>query len=371
VGIYIVTLLVLFVFSFLELRMNLSSLLKKRMSVFVYFLLVLQVGLRWQTGTDWDPYFIHFEQISNISDVFFSIIAFEPGYTLFVLAVKYLWNSYTVFLVVHALVYYALIFSAFKKLSPYLFISLLVFYATSMGVLGSNRQLIALGICLYALRYVIDKNAMKFFILIAFASLIHITAVIFIIYYFLNKDIKQLWLLAILILSFVIGKTSLPFFLFNFVGNNIVGMASSKALYYIEIAEDGLLNNSLSVLGLIKRLLFMGLFIYNYKFLTLKLSYYKLIFNGYLVGLVIYFLFSSSILVLVNRGSLYFATMEVLLLASQFWVLKNKYNKNIFLIVLFIIVLFLFFQSIAGYADLFIPYKGIFINTDFERYRLD
>lgn len=369
--IYIFTLIVLLVFSFLELRMNLSVLLQKKMTVFVYFLLVLQVGLRWQTGTDWDPYFSHFEQISNFSDVFFAIISFEPGYTFFVLVVKYIWNSYTVFLVVHALVYYALVFSAFKKLSPYLFISLLVFYASSMGVLGSNRQLIALGIGLYALRYVIDKNTIKFFMLIAFASLIHITAVIFIIYYFLNKDIKQKWLFAILILSFVIGKTSLPFLLFEFFGNNIFGRASSKALRYIVLAENDLLNQSLSVLGLIKRLLFMGLFIYNYKFLTSKLRYYKLIFNGYLVGLVIYFLFSTSLLILVNRGSLYFATMEVFLLASQFLVLKNKYNKVIFLIVLFIIVLFLFFQSIAGYADLFIPYKGIFINADFERSRLD
>lgn len=370
-SIYIFTLTVLLIFSFLELRINVSVLLHKKMSIFVYFLLVLQVGLRWQTGTDWDPYLLHFKQISSISDVFFAVIAFEPGYTFFVLVVKSVWNSYTVFLVVHALVYYALIFSAFKKLSPYLFISLLVFYATSMGVLGSNRQLIALGICLYALRYVIDKNTVKFFILIVFASLIHITAVIFIIFYFLNKDIKQLWLYAILILSFVIGKTSLPFSLFNFVGGNIIGMASSKALHYIEIAEDDLLNNSLSVLGLIKRLLFIGLFSYNYKFLSSKLRYYKLIFNGYLVGLVIYFLFSSSLLILVNRGSLYFATMEVFLLASQFLVLKNKYNKVIFLIILFIIVLFLFFQSIAGYADLFIPYKGIFINTDIERSRLN
>ena len=370
-SIYIFTFAVLFIFSFLELRMNLSVLLQKKMSAFVYSLLVLQVGLRWQTGTDWDSYLLHFEQINNFSDVFFAIIHFEPGYTFFVLVVKSVWNSYTVFLVVHALVYYALIFSAFKKLSPYLFISLLIFYATSMGVLGSNRQLIALGICLYSLRYVIDKNAIKFFILIACASLIHITAVIFIIYYFLNKDIKQLWLFAILIVSFVIGKTSLPFLLFDFVGNNIFGMASTKALRYIQIAEDDLLNNSLSVLGFIKRLLFIGLFIYNYKFLTSKLRYYKLIFNGYLVGLVIYFLFSSSLLILVNRGSLYFATMEVFLLASQFLILKNKYNKVIFLIVLFIIVLYLFFQSIAGYADLFIPYKGIFINEEFQRYRLD
>jgi len=370
-SIYIFTLVVLLVFSFLELRTNLTSIQHKSMLVFVYSLFVFQAGLRWQTGTDWEPYLTHFEETNSIFDVYYSLTGFERGYGFFVLVVKSIWNSYTAFLIAHALIYYVLVFSAFKKLSPYLFISLLVFYATNLGVLGANRQLIALGICLYALRYVVDKNAIKFFLLIALAFTFHTTAVLFVVYYFLNRDIKQAWIFVILILSFIIGKTSIPFLVFSFVGNNIGGMGASKALYYIENSQDELLNKSLSVLGLFKRFLFIGLFIYNYKYLTEKLSYYKLIFNGYFVGIIIYFLFSSSILVLVNRGGLYFATMEVLLLASQFILIKNKHYKVNLLILLFIVTVFLFYQSIGAYIDLFVPYKGIFINSDFHRFRLD
>jgi hypothetical protein len=369
--IYIITFLVLLVFSFLELRTHLTTVQHKSMSVFVYLLFVLQVGLRWQTGTDWDTYLLHFEEINNISDVYYSITGFEQGYSLFVLLVKSFWNSYTAFLLIHALVYYAFVFSAFKKLSPYLFISLLVFYATNMGVLGSNRQLIALGLCLYALRYVINKNAIKFSLLIILAFLFHSTAIMFVVYYFLNREIKQIWIYAILIISFIIGKTSLPFIVFSFVGDNIGGMGSAKVLYYTERYQEDSELYRLGVMGLIKRLLFIGLFLFNYKFLTAKLAYYKLIFNGYFVGLVVYFLFSSSILVLVNRGSLYFATMEVLLIACQFLVIKNKYYKISLLVLLFIVSIILFFQSIAAYSDLFIPYKGIFINSEFQRYRLD
>ena len=174
-----------------------------------------------------------------------------------------------------------------------------------------------------------------------------------------------------MIVSIIIGKTSLPILAFSFVGDNIGGMGSAKVLAYTESYQYDSLQPSLSIMGLIKRFLFIGLFIYNYKFLATKLSYYKLIFNGYFVGLVIYFLFSSSILVLVNRGSLYFTAMEALLLSSQFLMLKNKHYKDILLILLFIVSVFLFFQSISGYADLFIPYKGIFINEEFHRYRLD
>ena len=370
-SIYIFTLAVLLIFSFLELRTNPTTIQHKSMLVFVYALFVFQVGLRWQTGTDWETYLLHFEEINNFSDVYYTITGFEQGYSFFVLIVKYLWSSYTAFLVIHALLYYVLVFSAFKKLSPYIFISLLVFYATSMGVMGSNRQLIALGICLFAMRYVVNKNALKFFLLVGFAFLFHSTAVLFIVYYFLNRDIKQSLIFKILIVSFIIGKTSLPILAFSFVGDNIGGMGAAKVLYYTERYQEDSALYRLGIMGLIKRLLFIGLFIYNYKFLTAKLSYYRLIFNGYFVGLVIYFLFSSSILVLVNRGSLYFATMEALLISSQFLMIKNKHYKVNLLILLFVVTIFLFFQSIAGYADLFVPYKGIFINSDFHRYRLD
>lgn len=369
-SIYIVTLVVLLVFSFIELRTSPTPIQYKSMLVVVYVLFVFQAGLRWETGTDWEPYLMHFEEVNNISDVYYSITGFERGYGLLVFLVKSIWNDYTVFLLVHAFLYYALVISAFKKISPYLFISLLVFYAVNLGVLGSNRQLIALGICLYALRYVIDKNAIKFFLLVALAFLFHTSAVLFVVYYFLNRDIKQFWIFAILIVSFVLGKTSIPFLVFSFVGNNIGGMGASKAFYYISNSQEELATKSLSILGLLKRFLFLGIFVYNYNYLTSKLAYYKLIFNGYFVGLIIYFLFSSSILVLVNRGSLYFTAMEAVLLASQFLLIKNKHYKEILLVLLFIVSIFLLFQSIAGYPDLFIPYKGIFINSDFQRYRL-
>lgn len=368
-GIYIFTLVVLLIFSFLELRTNLSSVQHKSMLVFTYALFVFQVGFRWQTGTDWEPYFLNFENTNSIADIYYSLDNFERGYSFLVLLVKYLWNSYTAFLVVHALIYYFLVFSAFKKFSPFIFISLLVFYATTMGVMGSNRQLIALGICLIALRYVATKNALKFFLLVGIAFLFHRSAVFFIVYYFLNRDIKQSWIFAMLILSFIIGKTSIPISLFSIVGDRLGGVGSYKVMVYLGNTKNDF--ESLSILGLLKRVFFIGLFIYNYDYLTAKLSYYKLIFNGYFVGLIIYFLFSSSILVLVNRGSLYFTVMETLLISAQFLLIKNKDYEVILLLFLFIVTIFLFFQSIGGYADLFLPYKGTVINSEFSRFRLN
>lgn len=367
--IYFFTLVILFVFSILELKFTLTNIEHRVMLVFVYCLFVFQVGLRWQTGTDWDSYFYHFDEIKNISDVYLTITGFEIGYSFLILVFKFFCKDYAVFLLVHALFYHYLVFAAFKKYTPYIFVSLLVFYSTTLGVWGSNRQLIALAICFYALKYVVEKNTIKFFLLIFIAYFIHGTALLFIIYYFLNKDIKRSWIFVILGLSFVIGKTNIPFQAFSILGSHIGDMGTAKVEYYS--SSEVLTAKTLSVFGLIKRLVFISLFLYNYKALTSKLPTYKLIFNGYFVGLVIYLLFSSSFLVLVNRGSLYFTTMEVLLLACQFYILNNKNDKIIFLVLLFIACIFLLFQSISGYPDLFIPYKGIFINNDFQRYRLD
>lgn len=368
--IYVFTLVVLLIFSFLELRTNLTSIQHKSMLAFVYVICVLQVGLRWETGTDWEPYLLHFEATSSLRDVYYSLTGFEQGYGFLVLIIKTLWSNYSVFLVIHALLYYLLIFSAFKKFTPYIFVSIMVFYATTMGFLGSNRQLLAIGICLYALRYVKDKQALKFFVLVGFAFLFHRSALLFCVYYFLYRDVKPLILLGVLAASIVIGKTSLPFTMFSFVGDFFGGMATSKVSMYIERSENDLANNELSAMGFIKRLFFFGLFLYNYKFLSNKLSYYKLIFNGYYVGLLFYFLFSSSLLIMVNRGSMYFNVMESLLIASQFLLLKNKHYRVNALIVLFIVSIFLLLQSISGYSDLFLPYKGLFINEEFQRYRL-
>ncbi len=144
-------------------------------------------------------------------------------------------------------------------------------------------------------------------------------------------------------------------------------MGSVKSEEYI---EQGV-KNKLTFIGLIRRIIYMTIFMMNYKVLTAKLPYYKLIFNGYFFGLVIYFLFSDTLSIMVNRGSLYFNAMEPILLASQFLVLKNNRERLFFLQFMFVLMVFLLFQSISGYDDLFIPYKGIYINTEFHRFRLD
>jgi len=239
-----------------------------------------------------------------------------------------------------------------------------------MGMMGSNRQLIAVAIGLYAIRYIIEKKPVLFFLLILIAISFHTTAFLFIIYYFLDREINLNSLILILGCSFIIfvfASPQISLNLFSFIGKFIGGTADSKTSFYLGNAKDVHSEYSLSTIGLIKRLVFLSFFYYNRKIISNKLPYYNIMLNGYIIGLVFYFLFAHSLLVMVSRGSLYFNMMEPLLISSQMILLKRNENKVALIFMLFIFSIFFFFQSITTYQDLFVPYKGIFINTGFHR----
>src|SRR5215471_11538010 len=63
-------------------------------------LLVLFVGLRWETGNDWIPYLLYYNE-SNVV----SIPGFEPGYRVLVLLAQRAGLDYTGFLMLSAAIY--------------------------------------------------------------------------------------------------------------------------------------------------------------------------------------------------------------------------------------------------------------------------
>ncbi|WP_316832391.1 EpsG family protein [Pedobacter aquatilis] len=364
-AVYIFTFILFSVFSYLEVRVNLTESSKKALYFTAFFLIVAQVGLRWETGTDWVPYYKHFEAAISIDKVLLDVLlGFEIGYGYSVFLIRFLTDSYTVFLLLHALVYYLLVFKANKLLSPYPLISIFIFYTSTMGILGSNRQLIALSICLYSLKFVLDKKPLKFLFSIAIAFSFHTSALFFLIYYFLNRDYKKYLVVLFLLSAIVIGKSSIPTYVFSNFANFLGGAASVKAEAY---SDNELSATSLSLTGLIRRLLFFALFLFNYDAIVKKWSAYKILFNGYLFGLGIYFLFKDTFIILVGRGSFYFNVMECFLLASQLLIFRYKKDKSYILIILIMYAILIFFQSISEFPNLFLPYKGIFINEDFRR----
>jgi len=359
--VYIITIVLLFIFAISEENFRLSSGVKRSMAFISFVFLVLQVGLRWETGTDWEPYYYHFISFSGVPSIILS--DFEYGYGLFEYIVKQLSDDYSVFLVLHAVIYYFLVFKGLNRYTSNFYLTLMLFYTLTIGILGSNRQLLALAICLYSVRFVMEKKPILFFLSVFIATFFHTTALFFAVYYFLNRDVKPVVFISILVGAIVIGKTPIPSIIVTFFSELIGGNILYKASVY---SETSLVK--LSIIGLFKRLTFLAIFYYTRNQLKEKVSYYNIMFNGYFIGIIFYFLFADSLLILVNRGSLYFNLMEPLLIASQMLLLKRNGSNLVGVSILIVVSFVFFFQSISAYSDLFLPYKGIFINTDFQRH---
>ena len=364
--IYVITYIIFLFFSTFEIYKKLDKKVQNLFYLILFIFLVFQMGLRWETGTDWNSYIDNFNETINIENVILNVLlGIEIGYGFLVFAFKQFSNNYSIFLLIHAIIFYLFIFNSFKKYSNFPILSLLLFYSLTIGLLGSSRQLLALSICIFSIRYIINRNYKLFFVLIFFAFLLHTSALFFSIAYFLYKDINKYLILLLLLFAILIGFTTLPSMAFNYFGSFIGESARIKSEFYFDKINYS--EQKLSIFGLIRRILYFIIFFFVYKRISVKYIYYKLFFNLYTIGIIFYFLFANSLLILVNRGSVYFNLMECFLLSSLLICCKQKYQIVIMLLLLYFMSIVNFYQSISAYPDLFLPYKGIIINSEFSR----
>lgn len=365
--IYILTGFTLYLFGTIDIILKIKPIVFNFLYFIISIILILQVGLRWETGTDWNPYLDHFNNSTSINLVLINVVSgFDIGYSFIAFLFRSIFENYTLFLLFNSILFYTLVLIGNKRYSPYPFISLLFFYALTIGILGSNRQLLAISICVYSLKYLISKKNFKFLLCVLVASTFHSTAILFLFFFFFNKDYNKYTLIILLLSAVVIGYTTIPNFIFSKIGGSFGDIYSNKVDYYNSknITET----ESLSFVGLFKRITLLIIFMINYNRISISYKYYKIFFNAFYFGLLFYFLFGHSLLILVNRGSLYFNIMECFLIAYQLTIFKSKQDKILVFQLLFIYSFFVFSQSISSYKDLFIPYKGIFINQDYNRY---
>ena len=98
-----------------------------------------------------------------------------------------------------------------------------------------------------------------------------------------------------------------------------------------------------------------------------KHKYFDLCLNAYLYTVAGFFLF-ISVPILAGRGMLYFNIVEPILLIYLVGLLYNVKLSLVGYCGLFLLIIFYFFQAINLYPELFIPYKGVFINTNYFRF---
>ncbi len=150
----------------------------------LFLMFVCVVGLRY-ASTDYFSYLRIYNDIDNLSQLglfTYSISAATPvesGFALLVIAEKNLVGSFPFFVFAVALLSLSIKFAAFRKLSPYAVLSLLIYVANEyfFKELSQARNALASGIVLYCVLFVAQRNLVKFVVGIVFAALFHTAAI--------------------------------------------------------------------------------------------------------------------------------------------------------------------------------------------------
>ena len=211
----------------------------------------------------------------------------EPSFSLISYLCYDLLGSTKLVFIIYALLSISLLFFGLKKLTPYFFLSLAVYYSTSYVVhdLNAIRAGVAVGFTFYAISYWIENKMWKTFYFLALATFFHISFSMFFLFYFLLKDNKKfltgfIYLVPIAYVVYFVRIDALSLLLMI-----PVPQVQSLALAYNEWNKDLVSSvNVFSVLVLIKLLIFFILTIYR-KSLSFRFKGFYLYFKMYSLGL--------------------------------------------------------------------------------------
>ena len=359
--VYLTVLTVFFIFSFVEV-FTANKLAKKFVLGLSWLIAVLVIGLRWETGTDWYPYLGFFQDSLRWQDVM-EMWSIEKGYGILNWLVRNITDNYSVFLFVHAMLFYGLLLIGFSKITKYPQTAFMFYFGSNLGIVGSNRQLLALAIIVFSLPFIFNKRVKSYILAVILAFSFHSTAFLNAAYIFLNRYISNKWIWLTLMIALAIGISPLPLQIFGLFGG-LGDFYLNKTDAYISSADEVV---GLTIGGIIKRLLFFTFF-YLFRVRVAKVTtHYNLLFNGYWFSIVLYLLFANALPVMISRGALYFNIMESLLFVVILGILRNPVHKALYIMGLLIIAITLMYQSIQAYPDLFDPYKSLWYNENFHR----
>lgn len=330
-------------------------------------IITLFIGLRWETGTDWEPYKELFDTLELDWTFLVNIYHFDIGYVIFNAIVKFFTDSYSLFLVINAFVTIYVLYRLIKKTSPYPNISLFLFYSAFMiaQFMGSNRRMMAMVFALWAFYCLYERRKLAFFLMVALAFLFHRSAIICLVALFVPRQMISIKRTVVLLLcSLALGLAGAFAKLIEVMGMVLSGVINNpiveKMVFYSEGGEDHIANSTGSVvvstiLAVVKRSIFLAFYFYVMRRNKVdKLTGY--IYNIYLFGFVGYLLFVGSFFQMLTS---YFALIEIILLGRMYSYTTGK-AKLLILIIIFAYGFVQMLSALNVYPELYMPYISTF-----------
>lgn len=330
-----------------------------------FLLLVFMAGFRYETGNDWEPYFEYYRDLRDLND---NAENFEIGYRAFAWACKSIGMGYSSFVIVSTVVYMSAFFLSFRRQRGAVALVLLFYCTYLLGWMGTARQVIALALTVCAGDALLDGRRARFLVLVLLASTFHQTAILFLLAWFMRTpSISTRTCIIVTVLCIAAGQAltlALPSVIDMLSGVEGVG---EKVVFYGQVGADELNQAGGALLGVlwyVKRLVFFVVFlVLRDKLDSPRLKFY---FNAYFFSVVFFLVLNPTLPILATRGANYFSIYELYLLAALV-VVRGRWMAMAIPLVLLLSGQRLYTALYAYHPDLYIPYKGVFINEDFRR----
>lgn len=356
--------------------------LKTQKKVMIFWIIVLTLfrGLRWDCGTDWYWY----EQSFNNIDItnFWRYVTLEDGNDIKILEVgwgfllmvcKYLFGTYTSFLILTNLIQLVLLYFISTMFTARPIIVFIGFIA-SAGFFPV-RQDLATMIYFFGFCWMLAKWKYSYFIYNGIAGLIHNSAWMLLPFYWVWKKVKlnYLWAISLLVISFLFTDYFVPKlvpFMVRIMGL-IAPQIAAVADNYFENEDNSWDNLSNPIFAFILNLVFCTLF-YKYVIYKKDLKLFgtadsRITPHEVVYPLVIFFIFGIMVLQLflrtipsLSRLAGYSSLSQVILFAILF---DNIRVKEYRLMAIFLYMMYLFYRyykHFGQFPELFFPYRSIF-----------
>ncbi len=332
----------------------------------LFWLIILPMalldGLRWEMGTDWIGYYGYF-----IGDNPSLRKIFDPGFVLFTDFIKFFTDNYSVYLLSISLITFVGIFYGVFLITGKNFLAIFYLVGTLPWYMGSLRQMIACVFFVWALKAIVDREPLKYIVLMIIGISFHATLMVFLLTYIIFGISTISYILLYLAILIVIPFTANLMYILQII-TNFYGL-KRDFLEFIGGAQE----NANPILGFTRKILTIsGLFIFSIiAGSSNQIDYYKWQKIKFFLALsslsiVFYYIGTYHILHVASRVDLYVSLIATSILIGLIdSSISIKTNRFVFY--LFVLSLVVVFYSRLLWMDLFHPYSSIFYNYDLHR----
>lgn len=332
---------------------------KKYQDVFFWLSCILVgfvLGIRWNSGTDFEVYYWNYQHVLSNDYAFFR----RPDFLYYTISAPFsrLGVPLPVFFVFCSVSCWLLFGYVLKKYSKIPQLSLLVLYCSTIGLLGSNRQMFALALCFLAVFVSLRQKGVAISLVIL-AILFHFSAVIALPLLFLDRKFSKKLSISILIVFLILMLPAVELWLRHYFSSNQFpgNFILNHIKTYFEIIPFTNPPTSQVLFGIVRRLAIILPF---YLLAGSRTREFVLLRNIAVASLVLYLVCVFNFTFLLGRLTIYyqmFDALSIALFATHFYQTRYRYH---FFSLVGIFAIIIFFKSISPYPQLFIPYQTIF-----------